>query len=261
LPAEKATAIVVRGTDWSETSRITTLFTREFGKVRGLAKGGRRLRSNFEIAFDLLTVCDVVFYRKSHAGLDLLTEARVVERFPHLRTDLKALYGGYYAAELLADGTQDYDPHPLLFETAISFLRRLGTSSPPAGPVGQPADRAALVSGFELVWLREQGYSPRLDACATCGVALAPAPTARVAFAPVTGGVICPACQPAALDRRYLTGGAWTALRALAAAVGDPGAVPGLPAEARVEVRQLLGQVVSYVLGRRPKMLGYLDGG
>src|SRR5260221_7459387 len=123
---EKATALVVRGTDWSETSRITTLFTREFGKVRALAKGGRRLKSNFDIAFDLLNVCNIVFLRKAHAGLDLLTEAQVAERFPALRQDLHALYAGYYIAELLADGTQDYDPHPELFDAALETLRGLG---------------------------------------------------------------------------------------------------------------------------------------
>ena len=69
MAAEKALALVVRGTDWSETSRIATLFTREFGKVRALAKGGRRLKSNFDCAFDLLSVCRVVFLRKAHGGL------------------------------------------------------------------------------------------------------------------------------------------------------------------------------------------------
>jgi hypothetical protein len=112
MAAEKALALVVRGTDWSETSRITTLFTREFGKVRALAKGGRRLKSNFDCAFDLLSVCRIVFLRKAHGGLDLLTEARMEEQFPVLRNNLGALYAGYYVAELLADGTQDYDPHP-----------------------------------------------------------------------------------------------------------------------------------------------------
>ncbi len=128
--AENALALVVRGTDWSETSRIVTLFTREFGKVRALAKGGRRLRSNFEQAFDLLTVCRIVFLRKAHGGLDLLTEAQVAERFPHLRTDLHALNVGYYVAELLSDGTQDYDPHPELFDAAIATLRTLAPLSP-----------------------------------------------------------------------------------------------------------------------------------
>src|SRR3954452_328274 len=101
--AEKATALVVRTSDWSESSRIATLFTRELGKVRVLAKGGRRLRSNFEVALDLLTVCEVMVIRKA-SGLDLLTEARVDERFGNLRSDLHALYSGYYVAELLGEG-------------------------------------------------------------------------------------------------------------------------------------------------------------
>src|SRR4051795_9824761 len=109
MPTEKALALVVRGTDWSETSRIATLWTREFGKVRALAKGGRRLRSNFECALDLLTLCSIVFLRKSSGSLDLLTEAQVVQRFPRLSTDLPALYAAYYVAELLSDWTEDYD--------------------------------------------------------------------------------------------------------------------------------------------------------
>src|SRR5437773_7911485 len=109
MPAETALALVVRTTDWSETSRIATMFSREFGKLRVLAKGGRRLKSNFEVALDLLTVCSIVLLRKQSGGLDLLTEALVVVRFPGLRTNLPALYAAYYVAELLAEGTEDGD--------------------------------------------------------------------------------------------------------------------------------------------------------
>src|SRR5215467_16182882 len=98
MSAEKAIALVLRTTDWSETSRIATLWTREFGRVRVLAKGGRRLKSNFESALDLLTLCSIVLLRKSSGTLDLLTEAQVVRRFPQLRQDLPALYAGYYLA-------------------------------------------------------------------------------------------------------------------------------------------------------------------
>src|SRR6202165_5529329 len=111
MPSEKALALVLKTTDWRETSRIATLWTREFGKVRALAKGGRRLKSSFESALDLLTVCRIVFIRKSSDSLDLLTEAQVVRRYPRLRTDLGALYAAYYVAELLTDWTEDYDPH------------------------------------------------------------------------------------------------------------------------------------------------------
>jgi hypothetical protein len=55
----------------------------------------------------------------------------------------------------------------------------------------------------------------------------------------------------------FLTGSAWAALQGLL--VGrDAGP---MPAGVRNEVRQVLGQSVSYILGRRPKLLGYLDGG
>src|SRR5438132_6960320 len=150
MAAEKATALVLRTTDWSETSRIATLWTREFGKVRVLAKGGRRLKSNFESALDLLTVCSIVLLRKSSGSLDLLTEARVVKRFAQLRTDLTALYAGYYIAELLSDWTEDYDPHPILFDEALDALSTLGDSR----DAKKPATGLRLAR-FELVLLRE----------------------------------------------------------------------------------------------------------
>src|SRR5438309_11363236 len=124
--SEKATALVLRTTDWSETSRIATLWTRELGKVRVLAKGGRRLKSNFESSLDLLTVCSIVLIRKSSGSLDLLTEAQVVRRFTRLQSDLGALYAAYYVAELLADWTEENDPHPALFDEALDTLDELG---------------------------------------------------------------------------------------------------------------------------------------
>lgn len=252
MAAEKALALVVRGTDWSETSRITTLFTREFGKVRALAKGGRRLKSNFDCAFDLLSVCRIVFLRKASGGLDLLTEARLEEQFPVLRQDLQALYAGYYIAELLADGTQDYDPHPELFDAALGALRDLGGG-------GEPA---AVVTGFELVWLKELGYSPRLDACAACESAVLPDGAVRAVFSPSAGGALCPRCGPSAPDRRWMTREGLEALRDLTAAVeSDTPVSVELPVAIRGELRPVLGQTVSYVLGRRPRLLGYVDGG
>src|SRR5437899_12927928 len=126
MPSEKAHGLVIRTADWSETSRIATLWTRELGKVRVLAKGGRRFKSNFESALDLLTLCSIVLLRKSSGTLDLLTEAQVVRRFGQLRQNLPALYAAYYLAELLGDGTEDYDPHAALFDEAVKTLAELG---------------------------------------------------------------------------------------------------------------------------------------
>lgn len=243
MPAERATALVIRGTDWSETSRITTLWTREFGKIRALAKGGRRIKSSFEVAFDLLTVCEIMVIRKAQGGLDLLTEATVRERFPQLRTNLQSLYSGYYFAELLCDGTADYDPHPVLFDATLSSLRELGEPQ---------INRLGVVSAFELVWLREVGYSPRFEECAVCGTVLSQSST--VDYSPSSGGVLCNGCVGIVADRRALSPSVRHALIRLARGVCD------FADSDRRDIRQLLGQTVSAVLGRRPKLLAYLDG-
>jgi DNA repair protein RecO (recombination protein O) len=244
VAAEKALALVVRTTDWSETSRITTLWTRELGKVRALAKGGRRLKSNFEISLDLLTVCSIVLLRKSSGGLDLLTEAQVARRFPRLTRDLQALYAGYYVAELLADWTEEYDPHPPLFDEALDTLQALGTTGTEPGP---------RLARFEMVLLRELGYRPALDSCAGCGALL---DSGRLAFSPAAGGTLCPACQPAQRDRRPLSAAAWEALRRL-----ETGPAEDLLDRAlRAEVRQVLNHYVTYLMGRRPRLLPYLGG-
>jgi DNA repair protein RecO (recombination protein O) len=244
MSTEKAQALVIRTTDFSETSRIVTLWTRELGKVRALAKGGRRLRSNFECALDLLTVCDIVFIRKSSGTLDLLTEARLHERFEPLRHDLAALYGAYYVGELLDVWAQDYDAHPVLFDTAIEALRELGKAEVLKGP---------CVAHFELVLLRELGYGPALEACAGCSVE---AEGRRLAFSAAGGGVLCRRCQGGQRDQRALAAATWQALRQLA-----------LPGEAwrevrdpviRRDVRQLLDQYITYWLGRRPRLLPFL---
>jgi DNA repair protein RecO (recombination protein O) len=244
VPAEKARALVLRTTDWSETSRIATLWTREFGKVRVLAKGGRRLKSNFESALDLLTLCDIVLLRKSSGSLDLLTEARVVQRFTRLGSDLAALYAAYYVAELLADWTEEYDPHPGVFDEAVQTLRSLGATEVATGP---------RLARFEVVLLHELGYGPALETCAVCGRPLA---GDGLAFSAAAGGVICSACQKGQRERRPLSPGCWRALRELRQP-GEAWRQPWTPA-VRGEVRQVLGHYITYLLGRRPRLLPYL---
>jgi DNA repair protein RecO (recombination protein O) len=237
MPAEKATGLVVRTYDWSETSRIAVIWTREFGKVRVLAKGGRRLKSSFEVALDLLTVCSIVLIRKSSGGLDLLTEARVEERFPGLRRDLQAMYSGYYIAELLGEGTQDYDPHPALFELTLDTLRKLGAGG----------DVAGLIAAYEFGWLGELGLRPVLDRCAACQTHNLP--DGPLVFSPIAGGVVCATCASSQRDTRAMSREARSTFDELAA-----GELPPISPE----VRQLLGHYVSTVLGKRPRLLSYL---
>ena len=244
MSLEKALALVIRTTDFSETSRVVTLWTRELGKVSALAKGGRRLRSNFENALDLLTVCDIVLIRKTSGSLDLLTEARVRERFEPLRHDLAALYGAYYVGELLGAWSQEYDPHPPLFDASLEALRDLGKPEVLKGP---------CVAHFELVLLRELGYGPALEACAGCAAGLE---GRMLAFSAAGGGVLCPNCQGVHRERRAIADSTWQALRLLAESSDAWQQVRDVAV--RRDVRAVLDHYVTYLLGRRPRLLPYL---
>ena len=113
---EKTEAMVIRVADFSETSRVVTLFSREFGKIAAMAKGGRRLKGPFEAALDLLATCQIVFLRKSSATLDLLTEAKLISRFrppgrrpPDRDDDLDRLVEGGPLAERPDQGKRAFE--------------------------------------------------------------------------------------------------------------------------------------------------------
>ena len=132
---EKASALVLRVIEFSETSAIVTLFTREFGKISGMAKGARRPKGPFEHALDLLAQCRIVFLRKSSGALDLLTEAKLERWFRPRGRDLASLYAGYYIAELLIELTHDYDPHLELYDAAVETLAGLACGGSSQSPI------------------------------------------------------------------------------------------------------------------------------
>ena len=241
MAANRSLAIVVRTVDVFETSLVATLFTRELGKVAALAKGGRRLKSPFQGGLDLLGVSDIVLLPKASEALDLLTEAASLERFACLRRDLAALYAGYYIAELLTDLTDYHDPHPKLFDAARITLRHLGDAGL----------RPRRVLRFELACLRELGHMPTLDQCAHCGEPVDVRET--VAFGLSTGGVLCPVCRPGQPHVVTLPARTIEAVRALASPGNDWREIE-LAGSSLASVRKTVGDVVSHVLGRRPRV-------
>jgi DNA repair protein RecO (recombination protein O) len=244
VSSEKAEAIVIRLADFSESSKVATLFTRQFGRISGLAKGARRSRSAFEAALDLLSVCRVVFLRKSSGGLDLLTEAQLVKRFATESRQVGRYYGGYFVAELLAGLTEDYDPHPELFDSAVRTLDELQAGSDP---------EAALLA-FELTVLREIGQAPAFDACVLCGVVVEDAAEFGLRF--LQGGLVCGRCRGEYAGQR-VSRETVPVLQQLSEFGSFSGSTEW-SVRTRVELRAVIHTAISHALGRRPKMLSYL---
>lgn len=246
MAAVRTDALILRSVDVFESSRVFTLFTRELGKVSALGKGARRLRSPFQSALDLLSVCDIVLLHKGSDALDLLTEAVLIERFGVFGRDLSALYAGLYVGELLSELTHPHDPHPRLFDAAVVTLRHLEN----------PELRSRRIARFELACLRELGVMPALDRCVGCGD-LVDEQGEAVAFGLATGGVLCPRCRPGQTFVATLSGATLDAMRALVSP-GNRWRELTWPDREERSIRATISALICHQIGARPRMLDYL---
>jgi len=158
------------------------------------------------------------------------------------------LYAAYYVAELLGELTDDYDPAAELFDLADETLAALSA--------GENAARRIL--RFELLALRLVGHLPLLDACVECGRALEPTGRA-VAFGQLDGGVLCSECRE---GKKQVAAVSAAALRCMSQ-LADPQrqSWQRLEMNSRTygEIRGLMNQYLSHLVGRRPRMHEYLS--
>lgn len=245
MPLARTEAIVLRTIDWSETSLIAWLFTRERGRLHVLAKGARRPRSPFEGALEPLVRGELVSYQRKKAGdgLEIAKEFDPLDRHTGLRKDLPRLYRGLYLGELLLELSERDLPSHETFDAASAALAGLCREEP--GQLDRPLFRC------ELLLLRAAGLSPRLDACARCGGAL-PA-TAEPVFSPAAGGLLCPAHAPREREALPLSRGALRTLLAL-----DQGVDVRLGPDSSRELRALLDAFFTWHLERPLRMAGTL---
>lgn len=181
MPRIKDQAICLRLVDWSESSQIVELLTREHGKVRGLAKGSKRFApssiARFSGGMELMTAGELVANHKPSVELLNITEWDLQQPWWHIRKNLKCYQLGMYAIDLTAQLLTDHDPHPITFEALFEFLKNI-------------TDDANLQQALlQLQWtlLSDAGYQPQLDHDVHSGKELSNKPTYQ--FDALAGGL------------------------------------------------------------------------
>ena len=227
-------AFVLHRYDWSESSLILDLFTRELGRVAVAAKGAKRPYSQLRAV--------LLPFQRIHVSLG---RARGLEPSGEVQTLRAAewgggaamltggaLFSGFYLNELLMKLLARQDPHPALFDAYAQTLQAL---EPRNDLVLQASLRA-----FELTLLREVGVLPELDV-----VTLTQEPVqaqGRYALLP-EAGVAVPR-----KDASAMTGEALQALQA-ALAQGQLAALRRACAVALPELKNTLRELLHYHLG------------
>ena len=231
-------AVVLRRLDYSETSQVLVFFARASGKLRAIAKGIRRsTKTRFAAGIDLLEVGHVVFSTRSarQAELATVTEWKQSQALTGLRRTLEGLHAAQYAAEVVAGLTEDWDPHPALYDALVGLLQ---------GFCGVDAVIGPLVV-FQRTLLHEVGSLPRFESCVSCG--RVPGPGEPVFFSSFEGGLLCRDCEAAHVEKRQIERASLAVLR------GAGGSI-----RAAAGAFDLFNYHTAHVMGRNPETAAWV---
>lgn len=154
-------AIVIGLMDYREADRIVSLFSRDHGKLNGIARGARKSIKRFGGALELFARLSVNFL----PGETLVTirDVDIKTIYPQIRTTLAGIAHAGYAVELVAALAPERYPNQRVFRLLTAYLEQLDRHA------ASPSDRHF----FEINLLNILGYRPPLECCASCGADLA----------------------------------------------------------------------------------------
>ncbi len=185
MPTLATDAIVLHAFDYSETSRIMRLATREAGVMSVLARGARRSKKRFGSAVDLFAGGVAHLHLKVGRDLQTLAGFDVVRARPDLALDLGRFTSASALAELMLRFGGE-DAQPALFDAFSAALDSIAEAS------AALAREAGLAGAWRLV--AELGFAPSLELCSACHTGLDP--RAELSFSNRAGGALCAQCTP-----------------------------------------------------------------
>jgi DNA repair protein RecO (recombination protein O) len=181
MAIQKTQAIVLKTQPFRSSSLIVTFFSKDFGKIRGLAKGVRQEREMRGATYELFSHLDIVYYEKTRSDLHLVSEAMLLESYDPIRSRLDSISFASYFCELADQLTEIHDPHPQIFELLDFSLKYLASL---------PGKRLSRL--FEIKLFNEVGWLPYLERCLGCEAFV---PESGY-FSSRQGGLLCSGCAP-----------------------------------------------------------------
>ncbi len=160
MPLHESESIVLKTYNLAEADRIALFLTREFGIVRGVAKGARRLHSKFGSSLEPFSIVQLEYFQKDDRELVSIQKADLVISSFEAASDPRFLKVFSRFADLITVFAQPNLPSPLLYR----MLRALILIA-----AERDSDLAAIELYFEVWLLRIEGFLPDWSVCARCG--------------------------------------------------------------------------------------------
>src|SRR5512138_1977597 len=129
MPIYKTPALILHTLPYGEADQIVTLYTLDFGKVKGFAKGAKRSRKRFGARLEIGSYVQATFFEKETSDLVRLSHCDLIRAFEGLREDIQRLAWASYFIELVKEMTAEKIQNKPLFRLLISCLHLIDEGS------------------------------------------------------------------------------------------------------------------------------------
>lgn len=175
--AHQVEAIVLRTWPIHEADQIVSLFTRDFGKIKGVAKAAAKSRRRFGGALEPMTHVRAHYAEKPNQELVRLDSFDILHSPLAEPVDYARAAALAFFAEVLEQALPDHDPHDAVFRLLLSVLEQTRVDH-----IWMP------ITYFALWTTRLMGWLPDLSRCLVCGTPLA---GQSAYFHPFSDGLVC----------------------------------------------------------------------
>jgi len=155
-------AVVLRTWPVHEADLVVSFFTRDYGRMRGVAKSALKSRKRFGGALEPMTVARAFFVERPRQELVRLDQLEIVRSPLSVPVDQVRMTVLSFFAELLEEALPDHDPQETVFRLVLSVLEQTTVEQP-----WMP------LTYFQLWMTRLMGLLPDIAHCTACGEALA----------------------------------------------------------------------------------------
>ena len=156
----KTEAVVLHKIKYGDSSIIVTLFTKDYGKMTAIVKGGRNPKSKLGLVIDTCNHLQIVFYKKDSREIQLISSADVISHYPNLKNNFDSTRYVQAVLELVKNLTVEHEINLKLFNGLVRILSLFEESKELA---------VILFARFFMFFLTELGYQLQLEKCSGCG--------------------------------------------------------------------------------------------
>lgn len=240
MPLIKTSGIILNNYPLGEQDRMVEIFSEDFGRIQGVAKGARSFKNRFGGSLEPFTHCKFNLFKKRNGGFYRIESADIVGSFKNIREDLSLLLFTSSMVDTLRKLTPLEDPGRGIFTLLHKSLEKIAAG-------GQP-DK--VLSCYQTRLLYISGVGPRLDSCLKCKIDITK--FHKVIISASEGGTVCLSCgAKIAGNYTIATGGTIAVMRCWQSSsishinrfiLGD---------NTTREMREILDMYIEYVTGKK----------